>query len=117
MQQNMRLGRKNCFLPFDRGVLIQQGHSNTFSYYSADAPTEISEIALLPDPDLLTSKQEDRMLKENASPSEKMILDMAASPIQYYCAVGNPETKEARSPHPRYEKPMRGPFVIYRDDG
>ena len=34
------------------------------------------------------------MLKENASPSEKMILDMAASPIQYYCAVGNPETKE-----------------------
>ena len=94
MQQNMRLGRKNCFLPFDRGVLIQQGHSNIFSYYSADAPTEISEIALLPDPDLLTSKQEDRMLKENASPSEKMILDMAASPIQYYCAVGNPETKE-----------------------
>ena len=70
MQQNMRLGRKNCFLPFDRGVLIQQGHSNIFSYYSADAPTEISEIALLPDPDLLTSKQEDRMLKENASPSE-----------------------------------------------
>lgn len=94
MQENMRLGRNNCFLPFDRGVLIQQGQSNTFCYYSGNTPDEVSEITLLPDPDLLTSEQQNQMLKDNTPPKQTMILDMAAFPGQYYCAVGNPTTKE-----------------------
>ncbi|WP_300748533.1 6-bladed beta-propeller [uncultured Alistipes sp.] len=95
MQENLRLTRNNCFLPLGKEILIQQGNSNTFCRYSDDTPTEVFNVSLLSDPDLMTSEKENQLTQSNTTPNLKMILDMAASQTQYYCGVGNPVTQEA----------------------